>query len=593
MLAFLLLLGLSWAWNFQLPFSSTKYYSNGDKVDLLVNTVDSPDSPSLAYYKLPFVCPATAQSKPVHLSISEILNGDRFWQTDYRLEFGKDEHCLRICDRIISQKSAQRAYEMIKNDYVAEWVIDNLPGSTTLIQEDSDGDPKKYYVKGFALGFMEDDIAYFHNHVMLVIRWHKEGGDENKKTIVGFEVYPKSVSDSHCPGASRGYQRFAFDLEAEKTLIPFTYSVYWREETEISYANRWKLYINPDAADESWTSLINSIVLIAAISFVLAIYIIRSDFSSNVEIFVEPKFLRVLSILTGSGVQLLFTFLGLCIFLLFGMSTDQDTTVLTAIITLFLIGGFFGGFSAIQFYKTFSTKPITVKRTILIASMSGTCLLILSFCISLIPNFIVYSKKSPRFIRFGIWMVLILGYIFTQLPISLMGGLISLKFDYLSLILRSSIPKPKTATKNFTRPSIFMILLPLLPVLIILIQLKFLYRLLFINKSTSPLLYFSLLLTLFLLLSITAQIGIISTRLYGPHWNTFLTISVGVFIYLSAGSLWYIIRRMKLVDAGGPILFAVYSGMAAFGVAVALGAWAVWCGVVCCGYSALKTNKKE
>ena len=84
----------------------------------------------------------------------------------------------------------KRASELIKDGYVNHWSIDGLPGATTF---ESTNHRKKYYAAGFPMGFVnpDDGISYLYNHVMLVIRYHKEKGSSNENTIVGFEVYPK------------------------------------------------------------------------------------------------------------------------------------------------------------------------------------------------------------------------------------------------------------------------------------------------------------------------------------------------------------------------------------------------------------------
>lgn len=600
---------LAWKW----PWDTNHIFKQDQKVDLLVNYAHSDkNQEQIAYYKLPFICPASANSNPVHLSISEILNGDRFWQSDYKLAFEMDNPCARICDRIISKKTAKKVIDLIKNDYMIEWVIDGIPGATTLIDDDEQGKPKKFYVKGFPIGFIENGIPYLHNHVMMVIRWHKEFDDPNKKTIVGFEVYPKSVSDFHCPGASRNYERYKIDLDQEKLLIPYTYSVYWREDTEINFNSRWKLYIDPssNANDNKmhWIAIVNSIVLISLLSMFVAFIILRTVYSNNDttdddhdtwkkvsidEIFVEPKYLTLLCILSGSGIQLIFTLIGFSLLLLFGFN-NSDTTILSSMVILFTIGGFFSGFSAVQQYKIFSSEGITIKRAIVISTVSATFIMFLALVATTIPNFFVYSKNSPRFIKFGSLVLMFFIYILLQIPISIIGGLISMKFDYLKIIIGSNIiPKTqKSSSLKQTSPGkqpiynrfpFNLFIFGVFPFGITFIELLFLYKSIFVNKISSSYLYGFIIFSALLLLLVQVENGVISTFLRlnsgdatNWQWRSILTSMFSILIYLQLYSIYYLSFRMKVIDLGSPLLFIVYASTLNVVISVACGSIGIW-----------------
>lgn len=601
--ALLLVLSTCTAWKW--PWDANHIFVPNQKVDLLVNYAHSEvNEEQIAYYKLPFVCPASSNASPVHLSIAEILNGDRFWQSDYRLSFEVDTPCARICDRIISSKTARRVVDMIKDDYMLEWAIDGIPGATTLIDDDENGKPRKFYVRGFPMGFIEDGVGYLHNHVMMVIRWHKEFDDPNKKTIVGFEVYPKSVSDSHCPGASRNYNRFKIDLDQDKLLIPFTYSVYWREDKEVNFNSRWKLYVDPSAASDTkvhWIAIVNSVVLISLLSLFAAFIILRTVYASDSnddgqpwrrisgdDVFVEPKYLSLLCILSGSGVQLIFTILGFAVLLLFGLNRT-DTTVLSTMGVLLTVGGFFSGFSAVQQYKIFSSTGVTMRRAIVISTVSATLLMFLALVATVVPNLFVYSKNSPRFIKFGSLVVMFFIYILLQIPVSILGGMLSLRMDYLKLVV-SSVPqcqrrevKSPAGKPFYNRFPLNLALFGLFPFGIAFIELLFLYKSVFVNRASSGYLYGFILFSAVLLLVVQVENGVISTFLRlnagdAAHWQwrSLVVSMLSIWVYLEAYSLYYLMFRMKMIDLGSPLLFIVYATTFNVAVAVACGAIGVW-----------------
>ena len=257
-------------------------YQTGDKVDLLVNKVES-DHTQLpyGYYDLPFVCPAGAGAAPLALLLGEILKGDRTWRLSYDLRFGVDVPCIRLCDLITRETGVRKADRLIRDGYVVHWLVDGLPGATTFVLGNGDN---KYYAAGFPLGFVSTDgTAYIYNHVMLVMRYHKSPF-AGRFNIVGFEVYPKSVHNEVCPGTSKNYKNFALTFAKAgtpppKTTIPYTYLVYWREDNLVDYNHRWELYYRGDALAKSqlvhWLSFVNSVVLLALVTLAVAVVLAR------------------------------------------------------------------------------------------------------------------------------------------------------------------------------------------------------------------------------------------------------------------------------------------------------------------------------
>jgi transmembrane 9 superfamily protein 2/4 len=116
--------------------------------------------------------------------------------SDYELVMGNDTECQSLCSRTVDRYGLKRARELIDNGYVAEWIVDNLPGATSFVTIDKS---RKYYAAGFKLGHKDysqttGNPRYFiNNHVTIVIRWRPapgKDGERGGKVIVGFEVYP-------------------------------------------------------------------------------------------------------------------------------------------------------------------------------------------------------------------------------------------------------------------------------------------------------------------------------------------------------------------------------------------------------------------
>lgn len=310
------------------PGWSIKSYKEGDRVPLLVNKVYSDNTQlQFAYYDLPFVCPPTGQHKvaadllsgqSIPLNLGEVLRGDRIVTSDLALDMGKDKACTALCTKKLSRSDVKRAREMVRHGYVTEWIVDNLPGATSFVTTDK---TRKYYAAGFKLGYTETVPAtgklrfFLHNHHTVVIRHRKaagRAGNRGERVIVGFEVYAKSIGnanrrdDSGCP-ADLQHVKGGLELAVNKTddvvarrpdprtltalqeddgggslTVPYTYSVYFREDEGIEWAHRWDLYfVNQEEGSRiHWLAMVNSLIICGLLTGIVMIILaktIRTD----------------------------------------------------------------------------------------------------------------------------------------------------------------------------------------------------------------------------------------------------------------------------------------------------------------------------
>ena len=556
------------------------YYKKGEKVDLLVNKVES-DHTQLpyGYYDLKFVCPPSKNSKPLHLSLGEIFRGDRLWESDYKLRFGVDTPCVRLCDFNAKEAQLRFADSLIKNGYVVHWSVDGLPGATTFVSNNRNN---KYYAAGFPLGFFKDDISYLYNHVMLVIRYHSEKSHPGLHTIVGFEVYPKSVIDETCPGSSKSYKNLAINLKKDrsgqipKQRIPFTYSVYWREDNSIDYNNRWGLYYeNESNASNShihWMSLINSFVLLSLVSLVMAIIffrVIKADPKLPVsntdaeppssptltnneiswknlsgEVTKKPNYSLFLSVLVASGIQMIFAIVGVILSIviksLFEMNKTKGSrfnnyqgAFSSFALSCFVFSGVIPSFFGIIIYKIFNNDYLNsqyptsknIKISILFSGFLPT--LMLSFV--LFFNFFVWAKESSHALPFGTIIVLLLLFFVVVLPLGLIGGYYGnrTKFNKKSFLLYSSESKSSTddqEIKHRFKPNknsglmsfntlFVMMMYGLIPFGIVYVELSFIFNSIWLEKTTFYYMYGFLFLTTIILLITVAESSVIATYL--------------------------------------------------------------------------------
>jgi len=304
---------------FYIPGFSIRSYRDDEAIPLLVNKVFS-DSTQLqyAYYDLPFVCPPTGKKHggstfgsghSISLNLGEVLRGDRIMTSDYDLVMGQDVECQYLCSHIVDRKGVKWASQLVKDGYVAEWIVDNLPGATSFVSVDKS---RKYYAAGFKLGSTGFSRAtgkpqyFLNNHFTIVIRWRKAPGKDGirgSKVIVGFEVYPKSIEvegrdNAGCPKKLTGdhdglelyiapnstslaakYPHSSYfpedeDLDDNASLtIPYTYSVYYREDNHVEWANRWELYFSnqEESSIIHWLAILNSLVICGILTAIVSV----------------------------------------------------------------------------------------------------------------------------------------------------------------------------------------------------------------------------------------------------------------------------------------------------------------------------------
>ncbi|KAJ2988962.1 hypothetical protein NUW58_g3711 [Xylaria curta] len=330
---------ISHAQAFYIPGWSIKSYKEGEHIPLMVNKVYSDNTQlQYAYYDLPFVCPPAGRShasgllsgQSISLNLGEVLRGDRIKISDIDLTVGHDNKCNFLCDQQVTRSDLRRARELVKDGYVAEWIVDNLPGATSFVTVDKS---RKYYAAGFKLGFTKYDSStgkpryFLNNHHTIVIRYRTapgHAGEGGGKVVVGFEVYTKSVGPNNkrengCPvelqeiddnfelymppnktedlvleeQRPENHHDYLDEGDDEDTItIPYSYSVYFREDNSIEWDKRWDLYfVNQEEGSRiHWLAIINSLIICGLLSGIVAIILsktIRTDIKGYKEASME------------------------------------------------------------------------------------------------------------------------------------------------------------------------------------------------------------------------------------------------------------------------------------------------------------------
>ena len=507
--------------------------------------------------------------------------------SDYELEMGKDEEARYLCSQKVDRAGLARAIEVVKKGYVAEWIVDNLPGATSFVTVDKS---RKYYASGFKMGYEDFSPAtgkpryFINNHVTLVIRYHAapgKDGRQGKKVIVGFEVYAKSVEaenrgESGLPANLHDVRNgmeltfanhttnatYTRDIDssylpdelgsedADATLtIPYTYSIYFREEEKLEWANRWDLYFvnQEDSSKIHWLAIVNSLVISGLLSAVVAVILTRTirgdikgykdlpleegklrlgkrakgsrsprknssekgglleqmdgdivigdDGSSDDEVpeeitgwklvhgdvFRPPSYGHLLAPLVGSGMQLVFMAIGLLALSCFGVLNPSFRGGFVSVgVALFVIAGAFSGYFSARVYRTFGGTMWRENAVVTATLFPG-----LLFATVFILNLFVWAQASSTAIPLGTLFGLVALWLLIQLPLVYVGSWYGFMRagGYTHPIKATVIPRQIPQQAWWSRGTQAVLIAGLIPFAVIFIELFFMFRSLWLDKS--------------------------------------------------------------------------------------------------------------
>jgi len=301
---------------------------------------------------LPF-CEGTGRQRRHKQDLGETLSGSRKVATPYEVTFLDPVPWRSLCEDFLDASDIKQLKDAIEDDYFFEIFVDELPMWGYL---------GEVVHEEFLLGkSIQGARVYLYPHLHFTIGF-------NNDQIVSANVTtdPKRRVD-------------ITDVLSGGQEIVFSYSIEWVHTPEISYEHRMDRYADstflPSSFETHWLSIINSFVLVILLTAFIAIILMRilkKDFSRylevdedeatddsetgwkriNGDVFRSPKAVSLLTAFIGSGAQLFSTVLItlLCVILGIFKATKRGA-LLTAVIIIYALCGFIGGFLAGRLYK--------------------------------------------------------------------------------------------------------------------------------------------------------------------------------------------------------------------------------------------------
>lgn len=583
-----------------LPGVNPNAFHEGDQVSLKANKVISTKTPlQYDYYDLPFCKRKKTKSKAENLG--ERLTGGSTTVSPYQLNMKKDESCVVLCQKIHQKADVEMFKHMIDQEYRVHWLLDNLP---VAVRNDELG----YVSRGYPVGFMattpktKNPQHYLFNHVRIVVRYNEVPEAFEGTRIVGFEVVPFSIKHEYedsqanfkkdqtvlttCnaknPAAFNPDKFQPVEIKAEEVI--YTYDVKW-ERSELTWPHRWDVYLKGNPDDEiHYFSIVNSLMIVLFLTGVVAMIMLRTlhkDISSYNEmqtleeaqeesgwklvhgdVFRPPAVSpMLLSVLAGSGVQILAMTLCTMVCALFGLTSPSNRGgLLTTLLMLFVFMGSFAGYASARVYKLFNGKEWK-RNTFLTATFYPGVMGIIYLSI----NGFVAANGSSTAAPVTTLLALMLLWFGISTPLVFVGSYFGFKKDTITVPVRTNqIARHIPDQVWYTHPAFSIALGGVLPFGAVCIELFFIMSAMWLHQ-----LYFVfgfLFVVLIILVATCAEITIVMCYFqlcnedYNWWWRSFLSAgSSGGYLFLY--SVWYYASKLDIQGFVPTVLYFAYMGM--------------------------------
>jgi len=573
------------ALGFYLPGVAPIEYQDGNRVDLKVNKLTSVKTQlPYAYYSLPYCKPAEGIQDSVE-NLGEILEGDLIENSPYEIFMRVNETCKVLCNQNLTPEHKEKFQSMINDEYLVNWIIDNLPGATRYVRRTGVVGGQTTYMNGFPVGIVRSGRYYIHNHVKIDLKYHQSPDDPDRYSIVGFEVEPYSMTQAVREGSSgsttlcQEYAAFpVFDLQTHDK-ITFTYDVQWTESS-IRWASRWDNYLKMTGGQIHWFSILNSLMIMIFLSGMVAMILLRTlhrditkynELASAEEaaeetgwklvhgdVFRKPAHARWLAVCIGSGVQILGMSVVTLMFALIGLLSPANRGgLLQTMLLLFTFMGSFAGYTASRLYKMFNGTDWKATTLLTAFLFPG-----IFFCVFFVLNLFVWGKKSAGAVPFTTMFALLCLWFGISVPLVFLGAYFGFRKPNIELPVRTNqIPRQIPVQPWFIQPVFTALVGGILPFGAVFTELFFIMSSLWQHQFYY--LFGFLALVLIILVITCAEISIALTYFqltsedYKWWWRSFLS-SGSSALYVFLYSILYFTSRLQIEKMVSTLLYFGY-----------------------------------
>jgi transmembrane 9 superfamily protein 2/4 len=420
------------------------------------------------------------------------------------------------------------------------------------------------------------------------------------------------------------YPEDEIDDEAVLT-IPYTYSVYFREDKSIEWSRRWDLYFvnQEDGSKIHWLAIVNSLIicgLLTAIVLMIMAKTIRSDIKGfkdaaaeegkprasrkrksgekvagllekageadgegdissdeevledvtgwkmlHADVFRTPHNGHLLAPLVGSGMQLLFTAVSLVLLSAVGiLNPSFRGGFISFAVGLFVFAGLFSGYFSARAYKTFGGQDWRRNTIITAVLVPG-----LLFGAVFVLNLFVWAQASSTAIPFGTLIAIVFLWLCIQVPLVYVGSW----YGFLKTatweppIKTSSIPRQIPQQSWYARGLRTALLAGLIPFAVIFIELLFVFQSVYQDKSGYYYVFGFLAVVSTILIVTVAEVTVMNIYVqlcsenYNWWWQSFM-VGGSSAVWVFLYCAWYYCVKLHITGFLSGILFFSYSFMA-------------------------------
>lgn len=570
---------------FYLPGVAPIEYQEGGQVDLKVNKLTSVKTQlPYGYYTLPFCKPPQVQDSVENLG--EILAGDLIENSPYDIKMLINVSCKALCKLALEPAHKDKYRSMIDDEYLVNWIVDNLPAATRYIRRADGGE--FMYMNGFPVGIERSGRYYIHNHVKLDLQFHSNPDAYEGYRIVGFEVEPHSIAQGSTqdPNEASGIKATCeegeatalFDLDQHNDII-FTYDVKWTY-SQHRWASRWDNYLKMTGGQIHWFSILNSLMIMLFLSGMVAMILLRTLYRDitkynelataeeaaeetgwklvHGDVFRKPRYSKLLAVAVGSGVQVLGMAVVTLVFALLGfLSPAHRGGLLQSMMLLFTFMGVFAGYASARLYKVFSGDQWKTTTMLTATLFPG-----LIFTVFFVLNLLIWGQKSSGAVPFTTMFALLVLWFGISVPLVFVGSYYGFRKEAIELPVRTNqVPRQIPAQPWFIRPFFTAMVGGVLPFGAVFTELFFIMSSLWQHQFYY--LFGFLALVLCILIVTCAEISIaltyfqLTSENYNWWWRSFLA-SGSSALYVFLYSILYFSSRLQIEKTVSTVLYFGY-----------------------------------
>jgi len=596
------------------PGVSPEEYQRNDKVWIYANLVDSKKTQvPYEFYDLPG-CPQEIDSPRMKRrrekkNLGSRLQGHDMKPAPFKLFTQENKPCTPMCHVKLEGKKLLWMKKLIDRQYRVQLQLDGLP----VLMRSSE---LNYAVRGYPVGFRlpssklsarskDKGDVFLYNHLKFMITYHEDPEMFDGVRITGFDVHPVSIAHTipksasavsettsditTCSGMNvenHASSYLSLSLKNARSLdVIYSYDVSWVESDNLLWADRWDVYLvgAPDD-DIHYYSIVNSLMIVLFMTGAIATIMIRTlrkDIAGYNElqtleeaqeetgwklvhgdVFRPPQFSpMLLSVLVGTGAQIGLAFgLAMLLAMCHITSSMRKGQILTSMILLYVVCGFFAGYVSSRIYKLCEATNWKMNTIATATALPG--LFVGMFAVL---NVFLSFAGAATAVSFLTIIVLFLLWVTISAPLVFVGAFVGLKASAFEVPTKTKqIARVVPEAPWHSNSGLTILMGGVLPFGSVCIELAFIMSALWLHQ-----IYYVMgfLVAVLLILGATcAQVSVVLCYMqlcvedHRWWWKSFMNCAMAGF-YLFLYSLWFLSSRLDLVGILPVTVYLTYMSM--------------------------------